>query len=209
MLLVLFLGLLVLCGFCFGVGYAVGRRGTETAPVTAQSDTAAAQPNGSSSKPSALAEVPQAPPADTADSDQAAAEEPAGTGPAAVAQTLPVAAAQAASDPAAAGPTQTPVRPAIGSAAPGSTTPQPPAAATTAAQPAAGTVMVQIAAVSNAEDADVLTNALRKRGYAVTERRDPADNMIHIRIGPFATAAEANGWKMKLLNDGYNAEVQP
>ena len=69
--------------------------------------------------------------------------------------------------------------------------------------------MVQIAAVSNAEDAEVLTAALRKRGYAVTEHRDPVDNLIHVRIGPFATQAEANTWKMKLLNDGYNAIVQP
>ena len=69
--------------------------------------------------------------------------------------------------------------------------------------------MVQIAAVSNTEDADVLTAALRKRGYVVTARRDPADNLIHVRIGPFPTLDEANRWKMKLLNDGYNAIVQP
>jgi cell division septation protein DedD len=69
--------------------------------------------------------------------------------------------------------------------------------------------MVQIAAVSNSEDAAVLTGALRKRGYAVTVRRDPADNLVHVRIGPFATVAEANTWKTKLLNDGYNAIVQP
>jgi cell division septation protein DedD len=69
--------------------------------------------------------------------------------------------------------------------------------------------MVQIAAVSNTEDAEVLTSALRRRGYAVTARRDPADNLLHVRIGPFATPAEANSWRMKLLNDGYNAVVQP
>ncbi len=68
--------------------------------------------------------------------------------------------------------------------------------------------MVQIAAVSNPEDAEVLADALRKRGYAVTARRDPADNLIHVRIGPFTTLAEANNWKMKLLSDGYNAIVQ-
>ena len=45
--------------------------------------------------------------------------------------------------------------------------------------------MVQIAAVSNPEDASVLTNALRKRGYTVTARREPADGLIHVRIGPF------------------------
>jgi cell division septation protein DedD len=68
--------------------------------------------------------------------------------------------------------------------------------------------MVQIAAISNPEDAQVLTTALRKRGYLVTVRRDPADNLIHVRIGPFASQAEANNWRMKLLNDGYNAIVQ-
>jgi DedD protein len=68
--------------------------------------------------------------------------------------------------------------------------------------------MVQIAAVANVEDARVLADALRKRGYAVTARREPADNLIHVRIGPFATPAEANSWKMRLLNDGYNAIVQ-
>jgi cell division septation protein DedD len=97
------------------------------------------------------------------------------------------------------------VRAALGNAAP---VDMPAAAAATAAEPGVGTLMVQIAAVSNAEDADVLTHALRKRGYAVTERREPVDNMIHVRIGPFATVAEANSWKLKLLSDGYNAEVQ-
>jgi cell division septation protein DedD len=69
--------------------------------------------------------------------------------------------------------------------------------------------MVQVAAVSHAEDADVLVDALRKRGYAVTERRDPADGLIHVRIGPFASREEANRWRDKLLGDGYNAIVQP
>ena len=69
--------------------------------------------------------------------------------------------------------------------------------------------MVQVAAVSNQQDADVLVNALRKRNYPVVARRDPADNYIHIRIGPFASHAIADQWRLKLLNDGYNAVVQP
>jgi cell division septation protein DedD len=72
----------------------------------------------------------------------------------------------------------------------------------------AATLTVQIAAVSHPEDADVLVNALRRRGYAVVARRD-ADGLIHIRIGPFNTRDEANIWRQKLLNDGYNAIVQP
>ena len=72
----------------------------------------------------------------------------------------------------------------------------------------AGGLMVQIAAVSHLEDADVLIDALRRRGYAVTVRRDLADNLIHVRMGPFATIADAN-MRIKLLNDGYNAIVEP
>jgi hypothetical protein len=33
--------------------------------------------------------------------------------------------------------------------------------------------------------------------------------MIHVRIGPFASRDEADKWRMKLLNDGYNAILQP
>jgi cell division septation protein DedD len=69
--------------------------------------------------------------------------------------------------------------------------------------------MVQVAAVSHQEDADVLVNALRKRGYAAGTRREPSDGLIHVRIGPFATRDEANRMCTRLLNDGYNAMVQP
>jgi cell division septation protein DedD len=69
--------------------------------------------------------------------------------------------------------------------------------------------MVQIAAVSREEDAVVLAGALRKHGYAVSAWRDPADDLIHVRIGPFNDRDEANRWRLKLLNDGYNAMIQP
>jgi DedD protein len=69
--------------------------------------------------------------------------------------------------------------------------------------------MVQIAAVSHVEDAQDLANALRKRGYAVVARREPIDDLIHVRIGPFTSRDEAEKWRLKLLNDGYNAIVQP
>jgi DedD protein len=78
----------------------------------------------------------------------------------------------------------------------------------TALPPPPGQFMVQIAAVSHGEDADVLVNALRRHGYVVTAHRDP-DGFIHVRLGPFASRDEANRWRNKLLGDGYNAEVQP
>ena len=68
--------------------------------------------------------------------------------------------------------------------------------------------MVQIAAVSHPEDAEVLVNALRKRGYAVTARRDVGDSLIHVQTGPFVNRNDANAMRQKLLSDGYNAIVQ-
>jgi cell division septation protein DedD len=69
--------------------------------------------------------------------------------------------------------------------------------------------MVQIAAVSHQEDADVLIGALRKRGYAVTATRDNTDGQFHVRIGPFTNRNDAYATRQKLLNDGYNAIAQP
>jgi len=65
--------------------------------------------------------------------------------------------------------------------------------------------MVQIAAVSHREDADVLISALRKLGYNASARSDSTDNLLRIQVGPFATRDQANAMRTKLLNDGYNA----
>ncbi len=68
--------------------------------------------------------------------------------------------------------------------------------------------MVQIAAVTHQEDADVLMSALRRRGYAVTARHGAGDSLIHVQVGPFASRAEAVAMAQRLLGDGYNAAVQ-
>jgi cell division septation protein DedD len=39
--------------------------------------------------------------------------------------------------------------------------------------------------------------------------RDPADGLLHVRLGPFSNRDVAGKWRDKLLNDGYNALVQP
>jgi cell division septation protein DedD len=69
-------------------------------------------------------------------------------------------------------------------------------------------LMVQVATLAHQEDADVLVQALRRRGYAVGANRDPADGMVHVRVGPFASRDVANQWRQKLQNDGYNAVVE-
>jgi hypothetical protein len=67
--------------------------------------------------------------------------------------------------------------------------------------------MVQIAAFSHKEDADVLVGALHRRGYAVTVSRDSTDYQFHVQVGPFTSHNDANTMRQKLLNDGYNAIV--
>jgi cell division septation protein DedD len=208
-LLAIFFGLVLLCGLCFGLGYTIGHHGPQ--PPSAASpaaNTASQRPQGSSiAKPSATAQAVQTPPTDGAGQASSAAS---GLTPAVEAQTLPV------QVPVAAPSGEPQIRPALTPAVETSQTGQSggvassvrPAFAPAVTVPASS-LMVQIAAVSNTEDATVLTNALRKRGYPVAARREPADNLIHVRIGPFATPAEANNWRMKLLNDGYNAMVQP
>ncbi|HEY2469627.1 MAG TPA: SPOR domain-containing protein [Terracidiphilus sp.] len=178
-------GLLLICGICFGLGYAVGHRGTPdqgtTAMLPSQDTKAVVTPTGSGTKPGAATQVPvqsQAEAASGTPNDENGAE---------VAQGAAGAGSTQVADPS--------VHPAL----------------TTQTQPPRNQVpgwMVQIAAVSHPEDAQVLVDALRKRGYEVTARRDVSDNLIHVRTGPFVNRNDANAMRQKLLSDGYNAIVQ-
>jgi cell division septation protein DedD len=191
-------GLLLVCGLCFGLGYAVGHHGSQLVTAADQQPAAGTgvplQSSGSLSKPTAKVQ-PAAPPSVSSATPQNNGSPAAGSVPQpAPAAVVPVAAQPVLNPPA----SQPQVRPAL-----------PPANYAPSAAPSASQLMVQIAAVSHQEDADVLVGALRKRGYAVSARRDPVDSLIHVRIGPFNSRDEANRWRMKLLDDGYNAMIQP
>ena len=201
-LLGIFFGMVLLCGLFFGLGFAVGRYGPSQSP--------AAQQAAAASQISALAASTRPKPSATPQST---------TQPQRAVVNLPSAGAVMASTasqpgvyPAAAGDNaygQPQVKPAL---PPTQYQPAAPPPATPRMEPSAAPVsglMVQIAAVMHPEDAEVLVGALRKRGYAVSVRRLPTDNLIHVQIGPFKTRDEANRWRQKLLNDGYNAIVQP
>jgi len=68
--------------------------------------------------------------------------------------------------------------------------------------------MVQVAAVSHQEDADLLLSALKRRGYTVFIRQEPQDHLLHVQVGPFASKKDAEVMRQKLLTDGYNAIVK-
>jgi cell division septation protein DedD len=199
-LLLIFFGLVLLCGLCFGLGYATGHHGTPDAAVVqpAANSQTASPAEADRSKP--VAEQPAAnsePPPDQPADDQSSG-------------ALDASALTTSETPATASSSAAPqVKPAFASTANPLQAGELPASAAVPALASAGSVMVQIAAVSVQEDADVLMSALRKRGYAVAARREPLDGLIHVRIGPFKTRDEAETWRQKLLSDGYNAIVQP
>lgn len=226
-LVLLGLGLFTLCGVCFVFGYAVGQH-VSPPPATAKVQGAAAtsasgQNVSAQSKPSASQSSFQPKPAvDTQPATSASDDPPAQT---------PNAGQPAQSAPS---PTPSTQNPAQNSAAVSSDIPKPappvvkaaplgqssgqqapvptsstvrPAFPQVSAQP--GTWMVQIAAVSHPGDAEVLVSALRRRGYAVAVYRDPVDTLMHVQVGPFSTHNDAAAMRQKLLNDGYNAIVQP
>lgn len=233
-LMAIFGGLLVLCGLSFGLGYVAGGREPNTASTPAPA-AAMAQLDGTRRKSSAAeageagATLDPAPQDLRAGIDQAAgrqdtepsiaaAARQAGHDPQPSSRADVAAAQQAAGDrdlhgtqraaPAsiasaqqqqAAKPVETrteaPARPA-------------PAAVKDSRTISDATAVVQIATLEREEDAAVLVDALRRRGYAVTAGRDAGDGMVHVRVGPFASRAVANQWSRRLLNDGYNAVVQ-
>ena len=171
-LLVLFFALVLLCGVCFGLGYSFGHRGSSEAASTGQQPAIGGDESAlagtSRAKPSATAPVPVTPPpaqtvvnlppdsAATGDSGQlSGAKSAAGTG------TAGTAAAGAVSG--AASPAQWTVKAALPAQPVQSSTPTVGGLKVQPATAPSLALMVQIAAVSHPEDADVLVSALRKR----------------------------------------------
>lgn len=191
-------GLLLLCAICFGLGYMVGHRSSPDQPAAVVSPLPVAKtpvaPAGAGTKPGAGEQAPVRPQPQSA------------TDSSGIDDGVQTASAQAES-----GVTQPQVKPALESQVRPvqSGGPQPAGAfqVQSALKQTQGW-MVQIAQVSQAEDAEVLVNALRKRGYTVLARRELSDNLIHVQTGPFVNRNDANAMRQKLLNDGYNAIVR-
>ena len=204
----IFFGLVLLCGVCFGVGYNMGRKSTPT-PLAindpASESTVATDANGTA-KPPAGSPVESDTTATTATpSPSVAVAPPPAPKPAPIVRKpAPVETATAT-----AAPTTAPSTPPPSRATEPSVAPAPRAVSPTALLPGAtagtGSIMVQVAAVSHQEDADLLVGALRSRGYVVTARSGSSDGFIHVQVGPFSDKKAAEAMRQRLLSDGYNA----
>lgn len=205
-ILAIFLGLVLLCAVFFGFGYNLGRKATTVtnAPLpAATSDTEPAGTGGSTfdnfkPSPSSTTVPSSAPATSTTPLTQtpaiATGKSPKTAEPATVA--VPVHATSA--------PGARPVP------APAATATTPTHTAQAPAIAPSGAFVVQIAAISGShkDDADLLLNALHNKGYQVSERTEAQDKLIHIQVGPFATKADAEAMRERLIVDGYNAIVK-
>lgn len=199
-LLGIFFLLAIICAIFFGFGYSMGHRSalaatqsaenSETAPLKASSETKPAPGLANSSANLTPADAAASQPADESASDDAApVDKPA---PAPKPHLERASAPQAAPQ----------LKPAVAVKTPAPTAPLSRSAAT---GPAA---LVQVAAVSHQEDADILASALKRKGYTVAVRHEPTDKLLHIQLGPFANRKEAETMKQRLSADGYNAIVK-
>jgi DedD protein len=187
----IFFALALLCAVFFGFGYNMGSK-TRQAPVAAADSPAPATTDFSSFKPS-----PGTPASQPAHSTLKPADTPAPTTADVVpAPSTPVEHA-------------TPAIPAPAATKPHEPTESPVAASHVAPATEAGiTFIVQVAAVSHQEDADLLIAALKRKGYAVNARSESQDKLIHIQVGPFAAKKDAEAMRQRLFGDGYNAIVK-
>lgn len=178
----IFFALALVCAVCFGFGYSMGRKST---PVVASTGSAATADAGAPvlQKSSAATEAVPAPPASEEQSD-----------------TVSTPPASQAEQPA------TQAQPAVRTVA--LVRPQPAAAAAHAAAITPQSIVVQVAAVSHKQDADILLTALKKRGYAGAVRQSPQDKLLHVQLGPFATKKDADAMRQRLIADGYSAIVK-
>ncbi len=73
---------------------------------------------------------------------------------------------------------------------------------------ATGSFVVQVAAVSHEEDAQLLVNALRAKGYPVSAHVEQGDKFFHIQVGPFNNMKDATAAKQRLVADGYQPIIK-
>lgn len=202
MILLIFFALAVYGAVLFGFGYSLGsKHSAGTATVAAAPSSSSF--NGFKPAPGSPAGSPSNQKASASDFTTAS-----GPVPAPVKVDLPTAkpvADTAVQDDAALKPKTAPAP--IPAPVPTPTTSSTSAASPVPAINPSGTVVVQVAAVSHQEDADLIASTLKRRGYVVNIRTE-ADKLLHVQVGPFTTRKDAEAMKARLLADGFNAYIK-
>jgi DedD protein len=192
----IFFALALLCAVFFGFGYSMGRKSAQ--PVGSGSSEVTTRSENSSSKP--------APGSPANPSGSSALRPAAGETQSTI---MPFDSPNAAAEDSRPMPRQVKaVVPSTRSDVPAEVTLKPAGIVPVAAElPSAGSSVVQVAAMSHQEDADVVAVDLKRRGYTVAIRREPQDKLFHVQIGPFGNKKEADTMRRQLQTDGYNNAI--
>jgi cell division septation protein DedD len=182
---VIFLGLALLCGVFFSLGYVVGSNTAAPASTTAQTEeilpqasekpSALPSPSYMQSNPLAVSQPPDGAPPDTelnfynsVQQDQPQGMLPPGDAAAATAQT-PAAIA---------------------------VVPPPPG------------IVVQVSALTRREDAESLVTLLEEKDLPVLVTTGVNDPLFHVVVGPYTSEAEAQKTKALLEQDGFRPFIR-
>ncbi|HEU4416801.1 MAG TPA: SPOR domain-containing protein [Candidatus Angelobacter sp.] len=181
-LLGIFFALAIVCGVFFTMGYLLGK----STSVGGRTEIVGVVPSGSSaSKPSAGNKTPitttQNCPPGSSDCAPAVTNADAATTGKTVDNASAPAAADKNTDPSASADTK---------------------------NGAAGSFMVQVAAVSKQEDADILKTSLQKKQYPAFISNSAGDPLFHVQVGPFTDRKDAEAMRVRLAGEGYNPIVK-
>ncbi len=183
-LLGLFFGLVVVCALFFGFGYTLGHAGAkQSGSLVAQNDVPSSGGAPNSAKPGASSQ-PASKGDCTMSGSDCSGSQPQGTPSYSFYKSVEEKDAPTKLDKAEETPSNNPAPELKSGGATG--------------------FMVQVAAVSKKEDADMLMSALRQKQYPVIVTSVPSDRLFHVQVGPFAELKDAESMKAKLLSDGYN-----
>jgi len=183
-LLGIFFALAIICGVFFTMGYLLGKSNS----AGGRTEIVATVPSNSAGKPYAGNKTPEA-----------------------ITQTCPPGSPNCAA--ATAGDTSSTTKPAdqqpaAQQSSASKTSDQSASAGTDGKSGAASSFMVQVAAVSKQEDAEILVTALRKKQYPVFIANASGDPLFHVQVGPFTDRKDAEAMRTRLSGDGYNAIVK-
>jgi cell division septation protein DedD len=186
-LLGIFFALAIVCGVFFTMGYLLGKStsagGRTEIVATVPSSNAAGKPYAGNKTPEAVTQTcaPGSPNcAATKPSDASSAAKPSDQQSSAQPPSVTKTSDQSATQ----------------------------SAATDVKTGAGSSFMVQVAAVSKQEDAEILVTALRKKQYPVFIANAAGDPLFHVQVGPFSEKKDAEAMRTRLSGDGYNAIVK-
>jgi pilus assembly protein CpaC len=66
------------------------------------------------------------------------------------------------------------------------------------------TTRIEVMTLSHQADAEAMVSALNRRGYKVTVDHDPKTSLLHLDLGPFDSAEDAEKMRQRLTTDGYD-----